>query len=232
MTTLTARPLAQLPAETQRQLSPLGLVPVPVPAMFAQAESGNGRMRLTSERWLIGPSERPIADARCVHIHGSATDIVNTMIFPVFAAELLSFGHAPRLAFVDLQTPGLRPERRAMIAEPCQALARRFAPWQQAEKPPEWATAHCSGGFFFSRMSEMAQFAIWTEVYRAYLAAWIACLDAQSEDAAAVLDPLTIYCQEHVAHTPGRPFLAKLFGKTWSERFLSEFVYGPVGGDG
>lgn len=225
-----SRPFAALWDATRARLEPLGLTDAPPdPGLAARG----GRMRLTAARWLVGPAERPVADCRIVRILGAAAEIVNAMIFPtdparlpVFASELLAFGGRPRLTFLDLQTPGLAADLRPLVAERTRAVSERFADLPRDPEPPGWAVAHSPGGHLFTRTDDPEHAPALGEAFAAYLGAW-ADLAAEAVVApdACRLAALSEYKREHVAHSPGKVFLGKVFGDEWTERFLNEFLY-------
>jgi hypothetical protein len=227
-----ARPFAALWDATRCRLAPLGLTDAPPAPEFAER---GGRMRLTAARWLVGPAARPVAECRIVRILGAAAEIVNAMIFPadpgglpVFAAELLAFGGRPRLTFLDLQAPGLAADVRRAVAERTRAVSERFADLPRDPEPPGWAVAYSPGGYLFTRTDNPAHAPALGEAFAAYLDVWAdLAVDAAAGPAAgggrAALEE---YKRDHVAHSPGRAFLGKVFGDEWTERFLNEFLYG------
>jgi hypothetical protein len=226
-----ARPFAALWALTRARLAPLGLTDGPLDPEFA---ARSGRMRLTAARWMVGPTDRPTAECRIVRILGAAAEIVNAMIFPaiparlpVFAAELLAFGGRPRLTFLDLQAPGLEPGVRADVAAATRAASADFAGMPRDPKPPGWAVAHSPGGYLFTRTDDPAHAPALGAAYRTYLDVWID-LAGRVADAggAGGADALAAYKREHVAHSPGKAFLGKVFGDDWTDRFLNQFLYG------
>jgi hypothetical protein len=234
-TAVAVRPFAGLWNLGPELLAPLGLRELDVPGEFAHAEGSGGRMRLRAAAWEVGPTAAPIAECRSVLIQGEATDIVNTWIYPhrpdelpTFAAELLAFGHRPRLAFVDLQVPGLSPAGRSRTAAVTHPLAARFAGWRCPEEPPGWAVESSSGGHLFARPGDPAAFADLTRAFEEYLVAWSDL--ATTARAAGIGDELSRealarFKRHHATASPGRPFLAKLFGQEWTDRFLDEFLY-------
>lgn len=226
------RPFADLWDLTRRRLSPLGLTESPPDPEFA---GRGGRMQLVAARWRIGPAAGSVAECRIVRILGAAAEIVNTMIFPadparlpVFAAELLAFGGRPRLTFLDLQGPGLSAAVRGAVAARTRAVSARFAAVPRDENPPGWAVAYSPGGYLFTRTDDPGHAGTLAGAYAEYLDVWAdlaAAVGLDGLDPAAAAE-LATYKREHVAHSPGRAFLGKVFGGEWTDRFLTEFLYG------
>lgn len=228
--------LEAIEPRTWALLHDLGLTPEPLPAMFASATAASGRTHLAACRWRIGPPAGPLADGRLVRIQGVSSEIVNTMIFPaapeevpVFAAELLVFGGCPRLVFIDLQVPGLATERCAQVAALTRELTQRYAHLPGREQPPTWAIDYSTGGYFFARPDRRSATDELLELYAEYLQAWrdvAASARPQAGPAAfAAARALREYKQRHLEHSPGRDFLAKVFGADWAYRFLHGFLY-------
>lgn len=231
---VTPRPFAGAWRATRRLLGPLGLARWPLAADLAGAGAG-GRVRLRACRWRVGPPGRVLAEARAVHITGPACDIVNLLIFPrdpgrvpVFAGELLAFGGRGRLLFVDLQVPGLSASGRAEVAAVTAGLPTGYR-LPRDPAPPAWATESSAGGFLFARANPLVPLSAAEAVraYADYLAAWVEV--ARRADGGPrrrdSLDALAAYKRDHMAHSPGQPFLAAKFGADWAARFLTEFLH-------
>ena len=235
-TAAAARPFRAAWRATRRLLEPLGLARWPLAADLATSPDGvGGRVRLRACRWRVGPAERPVAECRAVHIAGPACDIVNVLIFPrdpgrvpVFTAELLAFGGRGRLVFLDLQIPGLSDAPRAGVAAATAALATRYR-LPRDPAPPAWAAESSTGGHLFARAAPDAPLSAAESVraFAGYLAAW-ADAAARAEAGprqASSLRALAAYKIDHMAHSPGQPFLAAKFGAAWTARFLTEFLH-------
>ncbi|MBY0457288.1 MAG: hypothetical protein K2V38_08130, partial [Gemmataceae bacterium] len=211
------RPFAALWGATADALAPLGLTDRPPDPEFRARHT---RMTLTAARWLVGPADRPVAECRIVRILGAAAEIVNAMIFPtdpaglpVFASELLAFGGRPRLTFLDLQNPGLASALRGAIAERTRAISAAFPEVPRDPDPPGWAVAYSPGGYLFTRTDDLGHTPALCEAFRAYLGAWTELArDAAPAATPAGRDALAEYKRDHVAHSPGRAFLGKVFG--------------------
>jgi hypothetical protein len=231
-----ARPFEALWDETAERLQSLGLCERELPPNLASAVGGGGRTRLRAAAWAVGPTGRPLAECRIVRIVGASSEVVNTMIFPtrpealpVYAAELLVFGGRPRLAFVDLQAPGMPGQERRRLAELTRPLAARFAHLRCEREAPDWAVEASPGGYVYTRPEDGDCASDLLTVYRSYLDLWATLATGLTEDggppdegtAAALAD----YKRRHVAHSPGTAFLGKVFGPGWAVRFLDEFLY-------
>jgi hypothetical protein len=235
VTALTPRPrtYSTLWGITRARLERLGVADAPLDPDFS---TRGGRMQLTAARWRVGGGPVPIAECRIVRILGAAADIFNVMIFPtdpnrlpVFAAELLAFGGRPRLTFLDLQTPGLMPALRDPVADATRQVSDRFPDVPRDREPPGWAVAYSPGGYLFTRTDAPEHAPTLAAAFEAYLTAWSdLAADRRTEvrPNTAGTTALSRYKTEHVAHSPGKLFLGKVFGGGWSDRFLSEFLYG------
>jgi hypothetical protein len=232
------RPLAQLANLTRRRLLTLALTEQPLAPSFAHAQSGK-KTELFAQRWRIGDGQAPLAELRFVRILGSASEIVNTMIFParpdltpVFAAEILLFGGQPRLALIDVQTPGLRPDIADRLRRRLAQLRATWPPSPDAAIAPEWATEHSTGLYLFERPQARAATQRLIQAYDQYLRTWREFAEAAllEEDPTkpapdAAQFALRDYKDHHLAHTPGKDFLNKVFGFEWTESFLNHFLY-------
>jgi len=226
------RSLAWLWDEVPDRLRPVGMA---VAHESAAATGGNGRFQLRARRWSLVAKGRPLAECRMVHIEGSSSEIVNFWVFPerpeylpVCAAELIVTGGAPRLAFVDLQAPGLHPGKFCRLAQETQTLAGRWAFLDTGDEAPAWAVAASSGGHVYARPREACDVGTLADLSLAYLDLWIEWASDVSfhapPDPAAAAD-LAAYKSLHRRHSPGAPYLRKLFGAEWTDRFLREFLY-------
>jgi len=240
MSTLMPRLLAPLRPLTLERLAPLGLTPADLPAHLAQA-SGAGRPTLCAERWQIGQAEC-LCELRLVTIQGQASEIHNAWVFPVqpaalpvFASEILVFGHRPRLAFIDVPAPGLCPALLPQLAHRLAAISERYQDLRPGEPPPDWATNASTGHWLYARSTSQEMLPRLLQAYQEYLTAWIDFATSggeadpgptvESESTPDSVDRYTQYKQHHAAHTPGRTFLAKLYGPDWAEQFMDQFLY-------
>jgi hypothetical protein len=240
--------------DTRRRLAPLGVADRPIASDLAESSGLTGKLSLRAACWGIGNGEfhngecrsgefhngeRRIGECRIVRIEGPNAEIVNTMIFPdrpeslpVFAAELLVFGGVPRLAFVDLQVPGMAGGRRDEVAARTRGQAVGFAHLPCDQTAPDWAVHWSTGGYVFTRPNDTAFAGDLLLLYGRYLDLWVdlaadACGrsggDGRPDPAAAA--ELEHYKRSHVRHSPGTAFLTKLFGAEWTGRFLNGFLY-------
>ena len=225
--TLSQERIADLWPETVARFESVGRA-VELPAEFASRPSHNGKTRLEACEYTLGE----MGTARMVRILGTASEIVNTLIFPgrpdrmpTFVAELLVFGGVPRMAFVDLQTPGLAPDRIETVRTATMELARKY-PLPADVPPPEWATDHSTGGYCYGRPNDKSYISILKRAYTDYLSLWWSmrdgCRDCAKESAR---DELQKYKRHHVSSVPSGEFMGKLFGDEWASRFLEDWLY-------
>ena len=173
------RPFKTLWPDTEKFLEARGAVEIPVQKDFADYFGAKGLIRIQSREWELYAGERLIANCRLVHIHGAATDIINTMCFstiphllPSFTAELLTFGQSPKLVFIDLQVPGATSERTAHTAEVLFPLQSKYSDLPCPGDPPDWAIAYSAGGYVFSRPEDQKYGLALCELYGDYLSTW------------------------------------------------------------
>lgn len=107
--------------------------------------SGNGKFKLWAHQWRLGVLGAHVGTCRMVLIQGSTNEIINTWVFPatpsqdpVFAAELIAMAGAPRLTFIDIQTPAMQDECHAVRSQTL-ALREKFSKILSDETPPSWA---------------------------------------------------------------------------------------------
>lgn len=232
-------PFAALATATEEALGELArggleVRPLELPDELAH-RAGAGRLELEARGWAIARAGAPVAEARLVRIAGPKTEILNCMAFaarperlPVLAAELLAFGGASHLGFLDLQTPGLEPWRQPALAARTRRLAAAFG--LPAQKAPEWALESSSGGATFTRFQGEDLAPALAAAYRAYAALWISLLLEEGEAAGGEATPegtaaCRSYKEHHVASSPGTAFLGRVFGEAWTRRLQSEFLY-------
>jgi hypothetical protein len=221
--------LDRLALDTLRALAPLGLAALELPPDLVSAVGSGGRPQLQANAWAVGGR----AECRLVLIRGQSTAILNTMIFParpeslpVFVAEVLVTGGALRVAFVDLQTPGLAPGRRQPVADSLGRLAGRFSRLRCAEPPPAWATEFSTGAYGWVKSPGRECTAEVYAMYCDYLSYWSQlAAEPSSGDDAGPAGELAEFKKHHVEQAPVAGFLGKVFGAAWAGRFLHEFLY-------
>lgn len=191
-----------------------------------------------------------IGTLRATDISGPRAEIFNAMLFParpdllpVFASEVVVFAGKVRVGVVDLQPlhgEALHHRTLAVLAP----VAARFAqPAESADLPPggdlpDWALAHFTPHAIHTRPPTPPAAgpppcpARLLEAHLAYLDAWLDLTDATPGAGAGPetddLTPQTAladYKHHHVLNTPGLPYLGKMFGVEWTERFLAEAMY-------
>lgn len=202
-------------------------------------QSINSRFTLWAHQWQIAIAGEHRATCRMVLIQGQQSEIINTWVFPVaptrtpvMAAELIALSGAPRLTFIDIQTPGM-VSGLDRVAMQTHRLRADFAAILSDEAPPAWAVSDSEGGYVFSRNLTAESFPIIQSCYRAYLDHYLShCLQAPVrtdhvglERERQSLEQLDAYQQHHLDSSPGAVFLAKLFGDEWTDRFLHQFLF-------
>ncbi|MCY2973125.1 MAG: hypothetical protein NTW52_00485 [Planctomycetota bacterium] len=207
---------------------------------YANKLSVNGRFLLTSQEWDLTARRRSLATLRMVYIKGQKTAIINTWIFPkrsdlmpVYAAELISVGGIHRIAFVDIQVPGLRSTDVEEVEFLTAPLATRFSVLPFDEPPPAWATDASQGNFAFARQADASWTPTIQDCYCSYLETYLnAYATGATARSIASYSPtqeatsrLSAYQHHHMEHSPGSKFLSNLFGHEWTQSFLTNFVF-------
>jgi hypothetical protein len=200
----------------------------------------NAKFTLWAHQWRIEAHDEHLATCRMVMIQGAQNEIINTWIFPtspatrpVFAAELIALSGAPRLTFIDIQTPGMLAGCD-LVQAATQRLRADFQTIASDDTPPEWAIADSPGGYVFSRNLNADAFETIQACYRAF----VECYLREFVDRVAhvsggehpdrelsSLSQLDAYQQHHLSSSPGSVFLGKLFGAAWTDRFLQQFLF-------
>lgn len=242
-------PYAKLATQTANRLQELHrdrfrVTNDPFPVEYQNRISGNGKFTLTSQAWTIARNEVPTCDVRCVLIRGSKNTIINTWVFPyrpkidpVFAAELIAFGGLPRLAFLDVQVPGMRLDRLGNVGTHVAKICREFPELRITETPPEWAVAATTGNYLFTREGTTELYAPIGQAYMRLLDCYLDLISDSDSDAPAPDDNdislklLGEYQVHHMEHSPGKVFLSKLFGESWTDSFMSQFLFSLPGGN-
>jgi len=224
--------LAELRPLTRCRLESLGVRDLDLPADLAEAV-GSGGQELRAGHWSVGSPV--VAECRTVVITGSSSAIFNALVFPrfpallpVLVAELLVLGNQPRLAFVDLQDGGLAEQQRVRVVVRAQEIARRHRHLPRDSQVPAWAIRFSTGAYTYTRPEQASPLEEWLTMYTQYLDAWIDLAQAwhaAPESGDALLENLRDFKSDHLAHWPGKDYLAKLFGAAWTDRFLNLFLY-------
>lgn len=192
--------------------------------------------RLSASHWSLQQLGIELADCRFVRIAGPKIDVVNAMFYPsfpaqtpIFAAEIISFGGRARIAFIDLQST----EDTAQSDSILQRLSRLRDQAAGLTTPaPEWATCHSSGAYYYHRGDGSKDLLKTLEsIYFGYLSQWIGLLHERTAENTTPqresLKRLNLYKEHHAEHTPGSQFLGNVFGRSWTEDFLANFLYKP-----
>lgn len=241
----TRNPIQQTYDYCERQLHAAlieqDFLPRALPEAWSTRTGRGGRFRLRAQAWHTRSAEKHrsrAAETRTVRIEGPNCDILTCLSFPerndlwpVFAVELVAFQGYPRVAFLDLQKPGLHKARHDVLSHLTKSVADEF-PATSRDVAPDWASAQSSGHAVFSRDTELERLADWSRAFDGYLTAW-RHLRSQAVSgelpqtiSAEATQALADYRMDHIAHSPGTPFLKTIFGADWTDAFLKEFLYG------
>lgn len=147
-------------------------------------------------------------------------------ITPVFGAEFVVFGRLLRAAVVDVQplTPAARNE--ASYLRLVERLAGRWPELMATGPMPEWCEAHFTAHAVFVLRESATLLEPAHEAFDDYMAAYADLLARQQQGSSAEGDAeLRHYKDHHIANTPGRRYLTRLFGEDWTEWFLRERMY-------
>ena len=205
---------------------------------FRQQTSKTGKFQLTSFAWNLHYNEDKIAECRCVRILGRGTDILNSWVFPtnalvlpVFASEVLEFGHQPRLVFIDLQAPGWNSQQKSQLAAELSELRDTNLLLPSTDTAPDWATQDGLGLHLHSRPGDPNFRPIIQELYSLYLKSWTdTTLRRLPVEAGSQVgrEALSDYQHHHQESSPGNAYLNQLFGQEWTQDFYEQFLYAPV----
>lgn len=232
--------VAGLATSTRMDLARWAPTPRSLPLELAIAVGLNGRSKLNAEAWGLTVGDVS-AECRLVTIRGISATIFNCLIVPdepgrtpILVADFLANHDELRLAFLDVQVPGIAATTRGLVAEAGYGLLRRYA-HLPGDDPPEWAVAHSTGAYLCVRPAGPEQALQLLDAYRDYLGLWVE-LAAGGEpfdrmpmpQAAAALAAMF---HEHLESAPNLPFLDRQFGSAWARRFCDQFLYRvPNGG--
>ena len=238
-------PFQTLRQNTRDRMRKSRAVEIDLPNEWANRDSINGKFALHAQSWqlrIAGPKRTaiPIATLRMVYIRGQKNEIINTWIFPVrcdaipvYAAELIAVNGVTRVAFVDIQTPGLNDRSAEEVAELTAPLAARFSMLPCDESAPDWAIAETGGNFTYARKADASWNSTIQDCYLSYLDTYMdsftSSLDtkqmaATSEDVDKT-EQLSCYQKHHMESSPGKKFLGSLFGVEWTDTFLTNFLF-------
>ncbi|GAB4246922.1 MAG: hypothetical protein OHK005_12900 [Candidatus Methylacidiphilales bacterium] len=199
---------------------------------WARAENPASSLRLDSWLWRH-PSG---TEARTAWIEGPRSAVVNLMVFPlnanavpIFASELIAFGPKVHVAVIDHQMAGGRasepPESHDILTPLHQRWAAHFP---SGGELPAWATSHFTPWCIYTRGLPVEDIGLLEEAFLDFWRAWVSHWLPRANSDEPAHPALTTYLHHHIANTPGRPFLGKFFGEAWAERYLKQFMYGPL----
>lgn len=174
-----------------------------------------------------------IGQLRVTLIEGGKAQIFNAMVFPnsverlpVFASEIVVFGGKVRVAVIDLQPLCNFIRMRYWMTEQISPLRALYSDLPQEEKMPEWCLSHFTPHSIFTRSNEEHSISRILEAYIEYLDLFVElALGTWSAKPALDCRLLREYKDHHITHTPGLPFLGKMFGEDWTHRYLREAMY-------
>lgn len=233
-------PFEALARYTSESMSSIQANRIDLDQSFSEKLSVNGRFLLTSQEWELTARRRSFATLRMVYIKGQKTEIINTWIFPkrsdlmpVYAAELISIGGVHRIAFVDIQVPGLQTVEADEVEFLTAPLATRFSVLPYDEPPPSWATDASQGNYAFARQADASWTTTIQDCYCKYLETYINVYATGAAARSLASYPpteeatltLSAYQHHHMEHSPGNKFLSNLFGHEWTQSFLTNFVF-------
>ncbi|MFQ3670128.1 MAG: hypothetical protein SNJ84_01570 [Verrucomicrobiia bacterium] len=207
----------------------------PIHEPFA-SRTGKGGVTLTSAHWRHSSG----SVGRCALIASERIEILNLMVFPanasqvpIFASEIILFGGKISVAVVDWQMasgPTALPDQDRSI------LTRLHASWTPALTPggtfPDWAQAHFTPFCLYTRPQSAKETQSIQDAFTHYFQTWLnQCAPRLAPESVPTENHLDSYLHHHVEHTPGRPFLTKVFGSDWAEAYFRSFMYAPIGFD-
>jgi hypothetical protein len=166
-------------------------------------------------------------------ITGPSTEIFALMGYPaasvripILAAEFVRFGGQLRAVVADLQCPDpsflTRDAQVAMLE-----LGARWGHLRDEQELPEWCRSYFSPSCIFSLRRQADELPTLEAALRDYTEAWIdigrsaLALSGVPSENPAVRE----YKAHHALHTPGRPYLRRVFGEDWTEDFLTNAMY-------
>lgn len=200
-------------------------LPVPDEYRLRTNETMKVPVRLAFERARVLGA----AEVRFTTIEGPGTEIFALMIFPddasrtpVFASEFVVFGKAVRAAVVDLQPAGMESPWRERSESALMLLGAANPDLLAPAEMPEWCRDYFTRGAVFALRREMHELPRLEAVLGAYLDLWSRLPAAGGGTASGALHD---YKTHHIVHTPGRPYLEKMFGLEWTEAFLRNAMY-------
>ncbi len=170
---------------------------------------------------------------RLTTIEGPGTDIVALMIFPersgcvpVFGAEIVTFGKIVRAGVIDLQPVGTKSEITEQANVLQDARLADFTDLRAAGPLPGWCEDYFTPEAVFVMGREMEILPRVLEALGVYLEVWkSAAVCHGGVGSPEGSEEMSLYKRHHVVHTPGRPYLVRMFGEDWTERFLAEAMY-------
>ncbi|XZE34412.1 hypothetical protein SH501x_005232 [Pirellulaceae bacterium SH501] len=232
---------AQLNSFTNGRFIQFGFRERPVPARFNQRQSTNGKFQLNALEWELKSESNNalLAVARSVFIRSSKNTILNTWVFPVnclatpvFAAELICIAGVHRVAFIDIQTPGLKGDRRDEVAALTSPLATKYTILPSDNDPPSWATEDSTGNFSYARNAGPEWSSIIANCYQDYLSTYLSGVLSHDRSQSGGMvatsksdEVLSAYQVHHMHSSPGKKFLDNLFTSDWTDDFMNGFLF-------
>ncbi len=220
---MIALDLDKLETEVREALTLRGCETISVPDQFHLTADYKGSPFLLESRAFR--SER-LAFARTVRVNaGASMQVFNCVLFPsdgrsIVSCEILAFQKGVHLFVLDAfgQSEHVDPAFSEM-ARAGRGLRKAYA----LDSPPEWGKNVFSPEVVIIKPPLGA--ALDTTLVEAFKSVLETSLDCQQESVLLDKGRRQSYLTEHAGGEPARPFLAKVAGEEWAERFISEFLF-------
>jgi hypothetical protein len=231
--TTAALALDQLAADAAQRLDALGLSALPLPAdLSLEAQWAGQPLAVRPSAWR-GP-QTPLA--RIVRVDGGdAVQVLNIVIFPahdralpVFGCEILAFKRGLHLFVLDAFPLVEQPH------EPCaaclDALRAQLYPALDLhdEETPAWADGVFSPHVMLVKPGARRALEIQPFIQPTLDALDVWCQAARAsspQDLPELLPRRQTYLRRHGEDEPAGPFLTRIAGQQWVERFVFDLLY-------
>lgn len=175
-------------------------------------------------------------ELRSVHIHGPRIEIINLFHFPspnralpIYAMEFVVFGSRPIVGVIDAKPLNNHPFAHKIWQETLTDAHSAFPDLIRADDPPPWYEECRSGLDFFTRPETAngvcrlvdCHTRVWSRLAAAEAAAPLLDMETTAAHATA----LAHYKEHHRINSPGLPFLHRIFGTDWTDRFLRTALF-------
>ncbi|MEY4768318.1 MAG: hypothetical protein RL637_957 [Pseudomonadota bacterium] len=204
---------------------------LPTDIQFISRTESQGELHLKNQFLNLAH----IGELRIASIESAKIEIIMLLFFPnaeielpIYAADFVTLSTKPIVAVIDVHyliDSVFNPLVLQLLRDAKQDLGELI----DSEKP-DWYLQSCSGEDIFIRYPNLSQM---QELKRRYLQIWQGLIPLFDSASRLNNKDLILYHQQqlqhykiqHQQHSPSLPLLNRCFGKTWTNDYLSNYLF-------